>query len=181
MHTYQFSSVAQSCLTLCHPMDYSKPDFHVHHHSRSSLKLKSIKSVMPAHHLILFPPSPVFNLYQHQSFPMSQFFTSGGQSIETSVSASVLPMNIQDWSPLAWTGWISLQSKGLSRLLQHHSSAASVLQHSAFFMVQLSYPYMTNGKTIALTIWAFVGKVMSLLSNLLSKLDIAFLPKSKHL
>ena len=130
-------------------------------------------SVSPFSCLQSFPAS--------ESFPMSQFFKSGSQSIETSVSASVLPMNIQDWSPLGWTGWISLQSKGLSRLLQHHSSAASVLQHSAFFTVQLSYPYMTNGKTIALTIWAFVGKVMSLLSNMLSRLVIAFLPKSKHL
>ena len=71
-------------------------------------------------------------------FPMSQFFTSGGQSIRVSGSASVLPMNIQDWFPLGWTGWISVKSKGLSKsLLQHHSSKASILRHSAFFMVQL--------------------------------------------
>ena len=74
------------------------------------------------------------------SFPMSQFFTSGGQSIGVSASASVLPMNIQDWFPLGLTGWISLQSKGLKSLLQHHSSKASILQHSAFFIVQLSHP-----------------------------------------
>ena len=73
-----------------------------------------------------------------ESFPMSQLFTSGGQSIRASASASVLPMNIQDWFPLGWTGWISLQSKGLSSLLQHHSSNASILWHSAFFIVQLS-------------------------------------------
>ena len=73
-----------------------------------------------------------------ESFPMSQLFTSGGQSIRASASASVLPMNIQDWFPLGWTGWISLQSKGLSSLLQHHSSKASILWHSAFFIVQLS-------------------------------------------
>ena len=78
---------------------------------------------------------------------MSQFFASGGQSIGVSASASVLPMNIQDWSPLGWTGWISLQSRGLLNLLQHHSSKASVLRHSAFFMVQLSYPCMTTGKS----------------------------------
>ena len=71
-------------------------------------------------------------------FPISQFFTSGGQSIGVSASASVLPMNIQDWFPLGWTGWVSLQSKGLSRVLQHHSSKAWVLWRSAFFMVQLS-------------------------------------------
>ena len=99
------------------------------------------------------------------SFQMSQLFASGGQSIGVSASTSVLPMNPQDWSPLGWTGWISLQSKGLSRvLLQHHSSKASILRCSAFFISQLSHPYMTTGKTIALTRWTFVGKVMSLFS-----------------
>ena len=86
------------------------------------------------------------------SFPMIWFFASGGQSIEASASAWVLPMNIQDWFPLGWTGWISLQSKGLFKsLLQHHSSKASILWCSAFFIVQLSHPYMTTRKTIALT------------------------------
>ena len=81
------------------------------------------------------------------SFQMSQFFASGGQSI--GLSASVLPMNIQDWFPLRWTGLISLQSKGLSRVFSNnHSSKASILWHSAFFTVQLSHPYMTTGKTI---------------------------------
>ena len=84
-------------------------------------------------------------------FPMSQLFTWGGQSIGVSASASVLPMNTQDWSPLGWTGWISLQSKGLKSLLQHHSSKASIHQRSAFFTVQLSHPYMTTGKPIALS------------------------------
>ena len=81
------------------------------------------------------------------SFPMSQFFASRGQNIGVSASTSALPMNTQDWPPLGWTGWNSLQSKGL----QHHSSKASILQCSAFFIVQLSHPYMTAGKTIALT------------------------------
>ena len=112
------------------------------------------------------------------SFPVSQLFTSGGQSTGVSASASVLPMNTQDWSPLGWTGWISLQSKGL---LLHHSSKTSILRHSAFFIVQLSHPYMTTGKTIALTRQTFVGKVMSLLSNMLSRLVITFLPRSKCL
>ena len=93
-----------------------------------------------------------------RSFPMSQLFISGGQNIGASVSASVLPMNIQDWLPLGLTGLISLQSKGLSNL-QHHSSKASILQCSSFFIVQLSYPYMTTGKTITLTRWSFMGKV----------------------
>ena len=82
------------------------------------------------------------------SFPISQFFLSVGQSIGASASESVLPMNMQDWFPLGLTGWISLQSKGLASLLQHHSSKASILQHSTFFMVQLSHPYMTTGKSI---------------------------------
>ena len=85
------------------------------------------------------------------SFQMSQLFALGGQSIGVSASTSVLPMNTQDWSPLGWTGWISSQSKGLRNLLQHHSSKASILWCSAFFIVQLSHPYMTTGKTIALT------------------------------
>ena len=89
-------------------------------------------------------------------------------------------MNIQDWFPLWLTGLISLQSKGLSRVLQHHTSKASILLHS-FFMVQLSHPYMTTGKTIALTRWTFVGKVMSLLFNTLSGFVIVFRPRSKHL
>ena len=97
------------------------------------------------------------------SSPMNRFFASGGQSIGTSVSESVLPMNIQGWFPLRMTGLISLQSRTLKSLLQHHSSKASVLQHSAIFMVQLSHLYMTTGKTIVLTRWTFVGKVMSLL------------------
>ena len=96
-----------------------------------------------------------------QSFPMSQLFAWGGQRTGVSALASVLPKNTQGWSPLERIGWISLQSKGLLSLLQHHSSKASILRHSAFFTVQLSHPYMTTGKTIALTRWTFVGKVMS--------------------
>ena len=83
------------------------------------------------------------------SFPMSQLFASGGQSMGASASISVLPMNTQDWSPLGWTGWIPLQSKGLSKsLLQHRSLKASILRGLAFFMVQFSQPYMTTGKAI---------------------------------
>ena len=98
------------------------------------------------------------------SFPMSQLFTWGGQSIGASVSASVLPMSMQDWFPLELTDLISLLSKGLSKsLLQHHSFRGSNLQCSAFLIVHLSYLYTPPGKTIALTIWTFVGKAMSLL------------------
>ena len=113
--------------------------------------------VMPSSPLILCVPFSFCpqSLLASGSFPMSHFFALGGQSIGGSAAASVLPMNTQDWSPLGWTGWISLQSKGLSSLLQHHSSKASILWHSAFFIVQLSHPYMTTGKTIALTRWTF--------------------------
>ena len=107
------------------------------------------------------PPFPASG-----SFQMSELFTSSGQSIGVSASTSDLPMNTQNWSPLGWTGWISLQSKGLSRVLQHHSSKASILWCSAFFIVQLSHPYMTTEKTIALARWTFVDKVMSLLFNI---------------
>ena len=105
---------------------------------------------------------------------MSQLFASGGQSIGVSASALVLLMNIQDWFPLGWTGWVSLQSKGVSSLLQHHSIRASVLRHSAFFIVQLSHPYVSTGQTTALMRWTFVGKVMSLLFNMLSRLVVIF-------
>ena len=101
--------------------------------------------------------------------------------LEFQLQQSVLPVNTQDWSPLGWTGWISLQSKGLSRVLQHHSSKASILHYSAFFIVQLSHPYMTTGKTIALTRQTFVDKVVSLLFNMLYRLVITFLPRSKRL
>ena len=110
---------------------------------------------------------------------MSQFFTSGGQSIGVSASGSVLPMNIQDCS-MDWFDILAVQGS-LKSLLQHHSSEASILQCSVFFMVQLSHPYMTTGKTIALTILTFVFKVMFLLFNTLSKFVIAFLPRSKCL
>ena len=113
---------------------------------------------------------------------MSQFFASRGQSIGVSASTSVPPMNTQDWSPLGWTGLDLVAVQGtLKSLLQHHSSKASILQHSAFFIVQLSHPYMTTGKTIALTRQTFIGKVMSMLFNMLSRLVIAFLPRSKRL
>ena len=114
------------------------------------------------------------------SFPISQLFVSSDQSI--GASTSILPMSIQDWFPLLLTGLISLKSKGLFKnLLQHHNLKASILWHSAFFMVQLSHPYMTTGKTTALTIWTFVGKVMSLLFNMQSRFVITFLPRSKRL
>ena len=114
------------------------------------------------------------------SFQMSHFFLSGDQRIGVSASPSVLPVNIQDLFLLRWTGWISLLSKGLSRVFSN-----STTQKHQFFGTQLSlwfnsHSYMTTGKTIALTRWTFVGKVMSLIFNI-SRLVIAFLPRDKHL
>ena len=108
--------------------------------SWSLLKLMSIESMMPYNHLILcrplLPPPSIFpSMSQHDSFPMSQLFISGGQRIGVSPSTSVLSVNTQVWSPLGWTGWISLQSKGLFKSPpRHHSSKASILQRSAFFI-----------------------------------------------
>ena len=111
---------------------------------------------------------------------MSQFFTSGGQSVRVSASVSVLPLNIQDLFPLGWTGLVFLQSKGLSRVFSN-----TTIQKHQFFStqpsVQLSHPYMSTGKTIALTRQNFVGKVMSLLFNMRFSLVIAFLPRNKGL
>ena len=115
------------------------------------------------------------------SFPMSQFFASGGQSIGASASASVLPMNIQYWFPLGLTGLISLLSNGLSSLLKQHNLKASILWCSAFFTVQLSHPCRTTRKTIVLRMQTFVGKVMSPLFNMLSRFVIVLLPRSKRL
>ena len=123
-------------------------------------------SVIPfSSHLQSFPESG--------SFPMSQFFASGGQSIGVSASASVLPMNTQDWCPLGWTGWISLQSKGFSRVFFN-----TTVQKHQFFGVQLS---LWSNHHIHLTRWTSIGKVMSLLFNMLSRLVITFLPRSKRL
>ena len=146
--------------------------------SWSLSKLASIESVMPSNHLILCHPLLLLQSFPASgSFPVSQFFMSGGQSIGTSASASVLPLTS---FRIDWLDLLTVQGT-LKSFLQHHSSKASILQHLAFFMVQLSHPYTTAAKTIALTRWTFVGKVMSLLLNMLSRLVIAFLPKSKDL
>ena len=160
-------SVAKLCLTLCNRMDWSTPGFLVLHYLPEFAQTQVCwvgDAIQPSHPLppllLLHPQS----LPASGSFPVSQFFTSGGQSIGASASASVLPMNIQGWFPLGLTGLISLLCKGtLKSLLHHHSSKASILWHSSFFKVQLSHPYLTTGKTIALTRWTSVGKVMSLL------------------
>ena len=152
--------------------------------SWSLLKLTSIESMIPSNHLILCGPllllPSVFSSIR--SFPMSQLFTSVGQSIGTSASVLVLPMNIQSWFSLGLTGLISLLSKEVSRIF-----SSTTIQKHQFFDAQpsygptLSYPYIATGKTIACTRRTFVGKVMSLLFNMLASFVIAFLPRSKHL
>ena len=147
-------------------MNCSTPGLPVHHQLAefTQTHVHRVGDAIQPSHPLFSPSSPALNPSQHESFPMSQLFAWGGQNTGVSALASVLPKNTQDWSPLEWTGWISLQSqRTLKSLLQHHSSKASILQHSAFFVVQLSHPYMTTGKTIALTRRTFVGKVMSLL------------------
>ena len=132
--------------------------------SLSLLKLMPIGSVMPSKLLILCRPLLLW--YQSfpasGSFPMSHFLLSCGQSIGASASAYILPMSYSGLISLGLTDLISLLSKGLSRVFQHHSSKASILQRSAFFMIQLPCPYITTGrkkkKHIALTIWTFITK-----------------------
>ena len=182
--SFQFSSVTQSCPTLCNPMNCCMPSLPVHHQllEFTQTHVHWVSDAIQPSHPLSSPSPPAPNSSQHQSFPMSQLLAWGGQSTGFSALASFLPKNNQDQSPLEWTGWISLQSKGLSRVF----SNTTVRKHkffrsSAFLTVQLSHQYMTSGKTIALTRWTFVGKVMSLLLNMLSRLVITFLPRSKSL
>ena len=150
--------------------------------SQNLLKLLSVKSVMPSNHLILCQPL----LLLPSIFPSIEVF-----SIESalhirwpkygSFSFNISPSNEYSWLislRMVWLDLLAVQGT-LKSLLQHHSSKASILQCSAFFTVQHSHPYMTTGKTIALTRWTFVGKVMSLLFNMLSRLVITLLPRSK--
>ena len=182
IYIYQFSSVQLSCSVMS---DFLRP--HESQHTRPpcpsptpgdySDSCPSSRWCHPAvsSSVVPFSSCPQ-SLPASGSFPMSQPFTWGGQSIGVSASASVLPINTQDWSPLGWTGWIALQSKGLSIVFSYTTvqKYQSIRQHSAFFTVQLSHPHMTTGKTIALTRQTFVGKVMSLLFIMLFRLVITF-------
>ena len=148
-------SVTKLCLTLCDLVGCNMPGLSAPHYllefAQTHLHWVS-DTIQPSHPLL--PPfsSCPQSFPVSGSFSMSQLFTSGGQSIGASTSVLVLPINIQGWFPLGLTGLISLQSKTLKSLLHHHNSKAPVLWHSTFFMVQLSCPYMTTGKTVALTI-----------------------------
>ena len=175
---HQFSSVAQSCPTLCDPMNRSTPGLPVHHQLPESTQTMSNVSVMPSNHLILcrplclppsvFPSLTVFTVASvlHIRWPKDWSFIF---NISSSDEYSGLISFRMDWLDL-----LALQGT-VKSLLQHHSSKASILWCSAFFIVQLSHPYMTTGKTIALTRRTFVGKVISLLFNMLSRLVIALI------
>ena len=180
----QFSSVAQSCPTLCDPMNRGTPGLPVHHQLLEFTQLASIESVMLSSHLILCHP-----LFLLPPIPPSIRAFSNESTLRMrcpkywSFSFSIIPSKEipglisfrMDWLDL-----LAVQGT-LKNLLQHHSSNASILRSSAFFTVQLSHPYVTTGKTIAFTRRTLVGKVMSLLLNILSRLVITFLPSSKRL
>ena len=183
-------SLISSLQSLSHVQLFATPGTAAHQaslsitNSRSLLKLMSIKSVMPSNHLILchpllLPPSifPSIRVFANDSLLCIRWpdYWSFSFNISPSNEYSGLISFRMDW-------FDNLAIQGtLKSLLQHHSSKASVLWRSVFFIVQLSHPYMTTGKTIALTKWTFVSKVMSLLFNMLSRFVITFLPRSKHL
>ena len=179
----QFSSVAQSCPTLCDPMDCSMPGFPVHnqHPEYTQSHVHWVGDAIQPSHPLSTPSPPALNLSQHQG--LFHWVSSSHQvakGLDPSVQ-SVLPMNIHDWFPLGWTGWMSLQSKGLSRVFSN-----TTVQNHQFFGTQLSlwsnsHIHMWLLEKPQLWLTKPVGKVMSLLFNMLSRLVIAFLPRSKYL
>ena len=178
----QFCSVIQSCPTLCDPINRSTPGLPVHHQLPES-KPMSIQSMMPSNHLILSSPSPPAPSPSQQQ-GLFQWVSSSHEvpkywSFSFSISPSSEHPGLISFS-MDWLDLLAVQGSPKS-LLQHHSSKASILRGSAFLIVQLLHPYMTTGKTIALTRRTFVGKIISLLFNMLSRLVITFLPRSKHL
>ena len=147
----QFRSVTQLCPTLPpHGLQHARPPCPSPTLGACSNSCPSSQWCHPTISSSVISFSSGFQFFPASgSLQINQFFAPGGQSIEVSASTSVLPMNIQDWFPLGWTGWISFAVQGtLKSLLQHYSSKASILWHSAFFIVQLSQLYMTTGKTI---------------------------------
>ena len=184
MYRYQFSSVAQSCLTLCDPMNRSTPGHPVHHQLPEFTQthvLRVSDAIQPSHPLSS-PSPPAPNPSQRQGlFNESTLHMRWPKY--WSFSFSISPSNEHPGLVSFRMDWLDLLAVqgNLKSLLQHHTSKASILQHSAFFTVQLSHPYMTTRKTIAWKRWTFVSKVMSLLLNMLSILVITFLPRSKRL
>ena len=135
LSSVQLSSVAQSWPTLCNPMNCSTPGLPVHHQHLefTQTHVHRVSDAIQASHPLWSPSPPASNPSQHPSFPMSHLFAWGGQSMGVSTSASFLPKNTQDWSPSEWTGWNSLQSKGLSRVFSNNT-----VQKHQFFSAQLS-------------------------------------------
>ena len=180
----QFSSVAQLCPTLWDPLNCSTPGLPVHHQLSESTQthIHWVGDAIQPSHALSSPSPPAFNLFQHQG--LFKWVSSSHQVAKYwSFSFRISPTNEYPAlisSRMVWLDLLAVQGT-LKSLIQHHSSKASIFQCSAFFIVQLSHPYMTSGKTIALTRWTFVGKVMSLLFNMLSRLVITFLPRSKCL
>ena len=180
----QFSSATQSCPIFCNPMDCSMPGFPIYHQLLELAQTPvhwvgdAIHYLILCHPLLLLPSVlPSIRVFSNESVLRIRWpkYWSFSFSICPSNEYSGLIFFRMDWLDL-------LEVQGtLKSLLQHHSSKASILWHSALFIVQLSHPYVTTGKTVALTRWTFVCKVMSLLFNMLSRLVIAFLPRSKSL
>ena len=180
----QFSSVAQLCLTLCVPMDSSTPGFPVHHEllELTQTHVHWVNDAIQPSHPLSSPSSlpsiiPSIRVFSNESVLPIRWpkYWSFSFSISPSNEHPGLISFRMDWLDL-----LAVQGT-LKSLLQYHSSKASILQCSAFFIVQISHPYMTTRKTKALTRWTLVGKVMSLLFNMLSRVVTTFLPRSKHL
>ena len=181
---FWFSSVTQSCLMLGNLMDCRTPSFSVHHQlpELAQTHVHQVGVIIQPCHPLPSPSPPAFNLAQYQG--LFKWVSSSHQV------AKVLEFQLQHSPSNEYSGLISFRMDWLDllvvqgtlkSLLQHHSLKASIPRCSAFFTVQLSHPYMTTGKTIALTRQTFVGKAMSLLFNMLSRLVMTFLPRSKHL
>ena len=182
--SYQFSSVTQSCPTLCDPMNCSTPGLPVHHQLPEFTQTPAHRVGDAIGHFVLCRPllllpliPPSIRVFSNELTLCMKWpkYWSFSFSISLSKEHPRLISFRMDWLDL-----LTVQGT-LKSFFQHHSSKASILRRSAFFTVQLSHPYMTTGKTIALTRWTFVGKVMSLLLNMLSRLVITFLQRSEHL
>ena len=185
LSSVQFSSVPSlSGVRLCDPMNRSTPGLPVHHQllQLAQTHVHWVSDAIQTSHPLSSPSPPTFNLSQHQGLFK---WVSSSHQVAQLLGSQLQHQSYNEYSGLIffrmdWLDFLAIQET-LRSLLQYHSSKASILQHSAFFIIQLSHPYMTTGKTVALTRWTFVGKVMSLLFNMLSRLVITFLPRSKRL
>ena len=186
----QFSSVAQSCPTLRDPVDHSTPGLPVHHRllEFTQTYVHWVGDAIQPSHPLLSPSPPTFNLSQHEGlFQWVSSLHQVGRVLEFQLQPHsfqwmfrTVVLNEYSYFRMGWLNLLAVQGTFKS-LLQHHSSKASIPWCLAFFIIQLSHSYMTTGKTIVLTRWTFIAKVMSLLFNMLSRLVITFLPRNKHL